>query len=144
MPKRPTQDTLRRHLANKRGFLIDEDGRAKRAVLSGIPDRRKTAAMLMKEVEFQTPIEVILLSGPLHHYGEEPTCNHCVQCLFGINKATASQWRRKLGLPSYQPTQEEITQESYVDHPLADPDTYEQALFDAREEEAYDQEAKGA
>lgn len=69
-------------------------------------DRNKTAAMLLKEVEYNQDIVAILTSGPLLHnsggVSSDDSCNRCIQCRYGIKKSTASLWRKRLGISNYE------------------------------------------
>ena len=76
--------------------------RWQRKKAGAVPDALKTARMFIKELEFNLPIEDILNSGPLTHTTSLPSCNRCIQCLYGIDFTTASRWRKRLGLGRYQ------------------------------------------
>ena len=97
-----TRPKVRASVLRRRLQQLNRDDRRR----ASATNKDKTAAMLLKEIEYNMDIKDILTSGPLHHNAggvdTEGICDRCLKCLFGIHPSTGSTWRKKLGLPKYE------------------------------------------
>jgi hypothetical protein len=100
---RPKKQTtlIRERMLQREGMVEDKTQPPRSRFRPITPDRLKTPSMLLKELEFNMDIDTILRSGPLGH-NNHSECGVCIECRYGIDKSTASKWRKRLHIPQYR------------------------------------------
>jgi hypothetical protein len=92
---------LRHRILQQRGLLENPSAPPSSRFTPVTPNNLKTTAMLLKELDFNMDIGVILKSGVLHHNPKVAWCGECILCVYGIQPSTASKWRKRLGIGNY-------------------------------------------